>query len=342
MCRCESDFSHPHYDRYWTGSLQFRSCRPQYGIILNGGGDEQWGLDLFFSRADYGQIVILNASESNRVDSRMESTWLADGRLARRYRPKSMEHFGLRHRDAACDPYLIGSVAMASGIILGSGDQARYVERWKGTPLAEMLNRHVSEGKPLYGISAGAAVASEFVYSAAEGSIDSDEALRDPYHDPKYRDLEGPMHDFAPLRGCVVDTHFSARDRMGRLLSFVARFLERDQSRETPWPESLDAWYMCGLGIEEDTAVILEADGQMCVQGRAAYVVFPGKQARFECRSRRDLYLSGFILVKVTPGKAFNLIKRRGRHASRKEIEVDRGHFFVRRKGRFVPMRRVY
>ena len=47
----------------------------------------------------------------------------------------------------------------------------------------------------------------------------------------------------APLGGIVTDTHFSARDRMGRLAAFAARTATR------------------GLGVDESTALLISSVG---------------------------------------------------------------------------------
>ena len=47
----------------------------------------------------------------------------------------------------------------------------------------------------------------------------------------------------APLNNFITDTHFSARDRMGRLIAFAAKTNMR------------------GLGVDEETAVLIERSG---------------------------------------------------------------------------------
>lgn len=80
-----------------------------------------------------------------------------------------------------------------------------------------------------------------------DGSVDSEAALKDPM---------GPevtmVRDFLAmpyLAHVVTDTHFSVRDRLGRLIAFVA------QTRATDDPAAV------GLGVDEDGALCVEADG---------------------------------------------------------------------------------
>ena len=51
------------------------------------------------------------------------------------------------------------------------------------------------------------------------------------------------------LKHVVTDTHFSARNRLGRLIAFVAQVRATSDRRAV------------GLGIDEDSALCVEADG---------------------------------------------------------------------------------
>jgi cyanophycinase len=79
------------------------------------------------------------------------------------------------------------------------------------------------------------------------GSIDSAAALKNP---------GGPavtiVHDFLHLphlKHVVTDTHFNARNRLGRLVAFVA------QVRATTDPSAV------GLGVDQGSALCVEASG---------------------------------------------------------------------------------
>jgi beta-aspartyl-peptidase (threonine type) len=80
-----------------------------------------------------------------------------------------------------------------------------------------------------------------------DGSVDSETALKDPMgaEVTMVRDFLSMPY----LAHVVTDTHFSVRDRMGRLIAFVA------QTRATDDPQAV------GLGVDEDGALCVEADG---------------------------------------------------------------------------------
>ncbi len=342
MAYCSSDHSNPAYYRFWDGDMSYADKRPKFGIVLNGGGEYEFGFTEFMKRCDHGNIVIINAAETNEDGSYIESSWLYDGVIMEKYRPHSIEHFGIRTKAAAYDAYLIGRVSMADGIVFGSGDQFKYVQRWKNTPLEQAINNHVAIGKPIYGTSAGVAIASEFVYTGENDSISSSQAFRDPYYNPTYKYIEGNFHAFTPLKGYICDTHFAKRDRLGRLLSFIARIVENDSRREIDTFDGQDWHNTFGLGVDEDGAVIINQDGSATMEGNGAFIIVPKEKKDLNCRPNEDLIASTFNYYKLVPGKNFNVIKRRGTYKFKKEIEVYKGVIYYKSVGKWKEMTKRY
>src|SRR5207244_2997527 len=130
-------------------------------------------------------------------------------------------------------------------IFLAGGDQWTYVENWKGTPLAAAIQTAVARGAILGGTSAGLAVLGEGVFTAENGSVTSAEALADPY-DPLVT-LDGAFVALPALANVVTDTHFVVRDRLGRLIAFVARAAQ-DGLLASP----------IGIGVDEETALVID------------------------------------------------------------------------------------
>jgi len=102
-------------------------------------------------------------------------------------------------------------------------------------------------------------VMGEWAYSA-EGDKPDDPnlsgkmALADPLG-PRVTLVHGFL-EIPVLKGIITDTHFAKRDRMGRLAAFLARIFKDEQNRP-----------IRGLGVEEQTAVLLELDGRAQVMG---------------------------------------------------------------------------
>ncbi|GGZ69192.1 hypothetical protein GCM10008101_24440 [Lysobacter xinjiangensis] len=242
------------YQRHVIGDLSLPTPeRPAPGLLLMGGGDRNFdALRWFLAKAGHGHVVVLRASQAGEIG---EEFYREVGGVA------SVETFVFDDRDAASDPKILRALRRADGIFLAGGDQSRYVRFWRGTPVAAALDAHVRAGKPLGGTSAGLAMLGEYLYGAMDGgSLTSPEALSDPLG-PANTIETGFLHIDA-LKGVVTDTHFRERGRLGRLVAFVAK------------AESLAGRPLIGLGVDEDAAVAVEADGSARV-----YATAPGAGA---------------------------------------------------------------
>lgn len=131
---------------------------------------------------------------------------------------------------AADDPAVNAIVAKAHAVWIAGGDQADYIKYWKGRELEKTLNALMQKNVPLGGTSAGLAVLGGFDFSALNGTVTSAQALADPYNpfmtfDPSPLSTVGGFIAPPALANTVLDSHFDARDRMGRLISFVSRLV---------------------------------------------------------------------------------------------------------------------
>lgn len=145
-------------------------------------------------------------------------------------------------------------VERAELVFFAGGDQARYVA-WQATPLLAAVAGVYARGGVVGGTSAGCAIMGQYVYDAvAAGSrtLASRDALLDPF-DPAIS-FSRRVFAFPPLASTITDTHFSARDRMGRLAAFLARQHEDGAVLRRP-PEAL------GLGVDEGTALVIDPAG---------------------------------------------------------------------------------
>jgi cyanophycinase len=134
-------------------------------------------------------------------------------------------------------------IGEATGIFFTGGDQLHITTLLGGTKMHGLLHERFEKGIVLGGTSAGAAMMSNSMFIRGK----SDET-------PRFGGMEiGPGMDF--LTGAVIDTHFSQRGRIGRLLTAVAHY-----------PQDV------GLGIDENTAMIVE-DTEFKVIGEGAVTV---------------------------------------------------------------------
>jgi len=242
LCGLATSLSAASYDYWLTGNpADAKPAQTRAGLFLSGGGgDVTAAWKWFVACAGGGDIVILRASGS---DGYNDYVFTKIGGV------DSVESIKFNDASAASDPRVLEIIAQADGLFMAGGDQARYVNYWKGTPVGAALNAHLRAGKPLGGTSAGLAVLGQYYFSALEDSVTSATALTNPY-DKKV--TVGRDFIAAPaLVGVITDSHFMARQRLGRLVAFLARI----SADEKPQPSRL-----LGLGIDEATALCIEPE----------------------------------------------------------------------------------
>lgn len=162
----------------------------------------------------------------------------------------------LNSREQAMNPQLIADIMQADGIFMSGGDQSRLMQTVWDTPVIEAMHKafhfnHCCIG----GTSAGAAVMSR--HMIAQG-----EAVLRPRKDIVDTDV-----GLGFLPTAVVDQHFSERRRLPRLLSTLA-------SR----PDLL------GVGIDEDTALVVERARAIEVFGKGMVTLVDMRQAQTNAR----------------------------------------------------------
>ena len=230
------------YEYYRIGDLDAaRPGKTAPGLLLMGGGEWPHAAFAWFAaRAGHGHVVILRASGAD--DLQQELYGEVGGMV-------SVQTLVFHSRAAASDPQVLEIVRHADGIFIAGGDQANYVRFWKDTPLNALLDRHVAQGRPIGGTSAGLAILGRFAYGALDGgSITSEEALANPLGKAVTL-VDGFLH-LPYLQHIITDTHFDARGRLGRLIAFVARL------RHEGHPD------VVGLGVDQDAALCVDGDGQ--------------------------------------------------------------------------------
>ncbi|KFN51872.1 hypothetical protein N790_13585 [Arenimonas malthae CC-JY-1] len=279
------------YDHYQLGDPDAPTPgKVTPGLLLMGGGDRNFdSLRWFFERAGGGHIVVLRASLANEV---AEEFFHEVGGIA------SVETYVFSNRESSSDPALLRSLARADGIFIAGGDQSRYVRYWRGTPVAAALQKHVMDGKPLGGTSAGLAMLGEYLYGAMDGGSQvSPLALADPLG--AGNTIETGFLQLPLLHGVLTDTHFRERNRLGRLVAFVAKA----EAMAGPGRRII------GLGVDEDAALALEGDGTARVYATApgaGATVVPGGFPRTQ-QEDLPMQLPAFEVIGADAGSVLHL-----------------------------------
>ena len=137
----------------------------------------------------------------------------------------------------------------AAGVFFSGGDQLRISSQIGDTPVERRVREIYESGGIIAGTSAGASVMSDTMLVSGR----SDESHR-----------IGTSLQMAPglgyIKDTIIDQHFAERGRIGRLLGAVARN-----------PRLL------GLGLDENTAIVVEEELRFRVIGEGAVYVVDGR-----------------------------------------------------------------
>jgi cyanophycinase len=299
------------WNYYRTGHSSDIHTTPQPGYALMGGGTKQDPAFQFLcERANGGDFLILRADSDAATAKQLNSKIQAMCPL------NSVSTIVFNDREDSDNPRIIQIIDEAESIFIAGGDQSNYLRFWQDTPVQDALNRHIAQGKPIGGSSAGLAILGEFSFASMIDTIHSPEALADPYGNKVTisRDfLRIPI-----LQGIITDTHFVKRDRMGRLLVFLARILEDG------WAQKVRA-----IAVEEDAAVLLEPDGSATVVGAGPAYFLEAANAPTICKRKTPLTIGPISVHRAPKGAQFNIQKWSGTGGEDYTLKVNAGQVEV-------------
>lgn len=186
----------------------------------------------------------------------------------------------------------------AEFVYFAGGDQCRYAA-WKGTALQASVQSVVAKGGGSGGGSAGLHINSSLVYDACTASATSADALANPYD--KSVTFTTGMFNWPNYGDTINDSHFVARDRMGRTMAFVARAIKDGLTTQGK------AW---GVGIDEGgSSLYIDKNGLATLYGSDAYVVL-GDHLPEQAVSGRPLTFSDYKIWHLTGGATFDFKNR--------------------------------
>ncbi len=173
-----------------------------------------------------------------------------------------------------------------TGVFMTGGDQMRLVSLLGGTKLAEVLRKKVRDTNVVMaGTSAGAAAMSTSMIVRGEPSS----------HPHKNAVKLSPGLGF--LKNIIIDQHFSERGRISRLITAVSY---------NP--------YNLGIGIDENTAIILDGKGILEVFGQGTTTIVDGSQISFneiaEVADNEAFSICGVQFHVLRDGLVYNYLER--------------------------------
>lgn len=180
----------------------------------------------------------------------------------------------------------------ATGLFFTGGDQLRITSQIGDTPVFRRIHEIYAEGGTIAGTSAGASVMCETMLVAGNG----DESYKVP-------DSLRMAPGLGLIDGMVIDQHFAERGRMGRLLGAIAQN-----------PKNI------GIGIDEQTAIVIEGGKSFYVLGDGAVYVIDGTGVTHsniaEESDDQALSMYDVKLHLLSRGDRFDLRERRPDHVS--------------------------
>jgi cyanophycinase len=298
------------YQYFRMGNSGDVAAKTSSGFALMGGGkDQDTAFQWMCEKSGGGDFLIIRATGTDDYDDY----------IMHLCHQNSVSTLIIPSREAALDPFVAMTIRNAEALFIAGGDQANYVRNWQDTPVQDAINNLIRRGVPVGGTSAGLAVLGEFSYSAlndgkpGEGNLTSEKALSDPYSERvtiTRNFIQAPI-----LSRTITDTHFVSRNRLGRLLAFMAR-INQDQMAED----------VRGIGVDERSVVLLDDRGnaQVVGSGSGAYFFRPTQKPAV-CSKGLPLTYRTISVYKVAPGASFNVVDWSGSGGVAYTLDVERG-----------------
>lgn len=253
-------------------------------IIIGGAEDKKRDMKILkyvASKLEKNELLLIATIASELSDKVLKDY----SKIFKSLGVKNIKGLSVEHREQCLDSDRILLVNQANVIFFTGGDQLRITSILGGTPLYKALEDRFNEGCIYVGTSAGASVVSEtmVIYGEDEKS--------------PCKCYVNMCKGLGLLKNIIIDQHFAQRGRIGRLLAMVAQN-----------PENI------GIGIDEDTAIVVSDNKILQVIGNGAIYIVDGRDITYSNVSEQDndelLSIYNVKLHVLTPGKKFNLITK--------------------------------
>lgn len=255
-------------------------------LVIIGGHEDRTGQKRILAEVaarlgDDGKIVVCDvaSSEPDALWEEYEPAFRALG-VPHVYR------LSITRREEASEPRVMRILEGATGVFFTGGDQLKITSQLGDTPLYSRILEIFEAGGVIAGTSAGASVMSETMMVSGNAS----ESYR-----IKSALLMAPGLGLA--RDMLIDQHFAERGRMARLIGAV-----------TQNPR------MLGVGIDENTAIIVDRSTHFSVLGDGAVYVVDASTATYSNigveESHRTLSSFGLTVHMLSQGDVFELATR--------------------------------
>jgi|SRR5690606_17466795 len=275
------------------------------GFLVAVGGAEDKGTDLekgiidrnrlnFFELGILKSILKLNGKPINNVHVEVITTAsMIPDEVSENYRVafakldcNKVGHIAIRNREDTQNPDYLDRIKACDIVMFSGGNQLRLSSIFGGTAFLDILrDRYQNEHFVIAGTSAGAmAMSNPMIY---EGNADKSH-------------LKGEVKittGLGFLRGVVIDSHFDKRGRFNRLAQAVAA-----------QPGAI------GIGLGEDTGIIVTNSNDLEVIGSGSVVIIDGKFIDFnniaDIHTGKPLSIENLVVHMMSSGDTFDIEKR--------------------------------
>jgi cyanophycinase len=236
-------------------------------LVIGGGERPTEAMKTFVEWADgsRARILVITWASAEPIES-----FEGLRRSFESFEPASIIHAPLRPMDEKAKLEFLEQLRNATGIFFSGGDQNRIMDELSDTRLIDALRARYGSGTPFGGTSAGAAIMSDPMLTG-----DADLKLVDP-------DNVGTRPGLGLVRGVIFDQHFLVRQRHNRLFGLMLRSPN-----------------MLGIGIDEDTAVVIEDNRKLTVVGKTRVMFI---------RPKRD---GSMVVNFLSERERFDLIRKK-------------------------------
>lgn len=251
-------------------------------VIVGGAEDRLQDRVILRKFADYcggsqARIRVITAASGDP-----EGVWQSYQDVFRALGVEDVQRLAIDDRDSAHAAPLQAEILQADGIFMSGGDQSKLMNTLWDTPAYQSLHQSFHLNRCcIGGTSAGAAVMSR--HMIAQGP-----AVLRPRKDAVDTDI-----GLGLLSQAVVDQHFSERRRLARLLSTLAMR-----------PDLL------GVGIDEDTALVIEKGQALEVIGKGTVTLVDPSQMQSnvtELETLEQIEMLGVQLHVLPAGHRYSL-----------------------------------
>ncbi|HRL70553.1 MAG TPA: cyanophycinase [Flavobacterium sp.] len=177
------------------------------------------------------------------------------------------------------------SLQNAKLIYISGGDQTRFMNVVKDTPIYAAIHKAYENGSTIAGTSAGAAVMCEHMIT---GNQKLEAKYSATFDNIRYDNLETTV-GLGLIKNVIIDQHFLKRSRYNRLLSALVEF-----------PDHI------GIGIDESTALIVR-NKEIEIAGESEVIVVQKPKGITKSKKENLVSIKRLEMAVYTEGQKFKI-----------------------------------